>query len=74
MYKTTWKRFGVYPEFTSLNILDYLTGGKNTKQKLQRNIKYMVHESLQFPELASLTIRDQQIKTLPATYEGGIQK
>jgi len=71
MYMTTWKRFWVYPEFTSLNIQHCLIGRKNTKQKLQRNMKYMVHESLQFPELASLTIRDQQIKTLSATYEGG---
>jgi hypothetical protein len=38
------------------------------EQKLQRNMKYMDPESLQFPELDPLTTRDQQTKTLPATY------
>jgi len=66
---TTWERFwGVSRVYLAKYTGLFNRKGKNTKQKQQRNIEYTVPESLQFPELASLTIRDHQTKTLSATY------
>jgi hypothetical protein len=64
LYMTIYVRFCEHLEFNSLNIQEYLSEGKNTKQKLQRNVKYMFPVSLQFPELASLTKRGQRTKTV----------
>jgi len=56
LYMTTWERFWgasrVYlPKYTGL----FNRKEKKNQQKLQRNMKYMVPKSIQFPELASLT-------------------